>query len=798
MMLRLHLRPTLWLGLALALASPTAWSQTTNVTLSGLTNNDYSTAITGTLAIDLGFLVDYLVVGGGGGGAGRDSGGGGGGGGVLTNGGGSILTNFTIGQNGLLVSSGNYAVTVGGGGAGSPGVLDGSGTGSAGGNSAFGSGLSAVGGGGGGNYASNGASGGSGGGGGRQTNFTGGAGTAGPPRQGYNGGNGSNGTDLASDSGGGGGGAGGAGGTAVKNSTAGSGGAGVESFIAAGTSRFYAGGGGGAGHRSNVSISSGSGGSGVGGAGAATSSVLPGNGVANSGGGGGASRAETGTGGSGGSGTVAIRYLGPSIATGITGGTTASYTFYDGNYTVHRFETVGSGSLTLDTSDPSRLDGSNFGTLTGSGALEFNGPGRLTLFRNNTYAGGTTVSAGTLVVGQRFVEATLYTGAIGAGPASIAAGAMLAYDLNSEYGTFSLSNTYQGAGTLQVRSVGTGELGSNAAGFAGTVWLKQGVLKLQSTDALGTTVGETWVNPNFITGGQAILDLNGKAIVGETLRVGDGSQTIGAVNVQNSSTTPASWSGPTITDCNLFILDTPQGDIAMTGVISGNANLSKFGPRKLTLAAANTYSGATTLQVGTLAVNGRTGTGAFESMANTRLEGTGTIAGAATIGGTHAPGNSPGIQTFESDLTYDGGRVEWELIGNSTSGRGTTFDGIDVAGNLEFKDGTLNLLDLVFNAAGSSVNWDDSFWAANRTWQLYDLDGGTTTGIDNFSITIQDWLDSTGRALSQSSRAGATFNVGLDGQDVVINYAVPEPSTLALAAAAGLAGLMLVRRRKPA
>jgi hypothetical protein len=96
---------------------------------------------------------------------------------------------------------------------------------------------------------------------------------------------------------------------------------------------------------------------------------------------------------------------------------------------------------------------------------------------------------------------------------------------------------------------------------------------------------------------------------------------------------------------------------------------------------------------------------------------------------------------------------------------------------------------------------DDSFWAANRTWLLYDLKGGTTTGIGNFSITPQDWLDSTGRALSASSRAGATFNLGLDGQDVVLNYVVPvpEPSTLLLAAAAGLAGLTSVRRaRKPA
>lgn len=780
--------------LPLVLLGRQGYSQTTSVTLSGLTNNDYSADISGTLEISMGFMVDYLVVGGGGGGAGRDSGGGGGGGGVLTNGGGSIFTNFTIGQNGLPVSSGTYSVTVGAGGAGSPNVQNGTGTGSAGGNSIFGS-LTAVGGGGGGNFASNGAPGGSGGGGGREIvsqNIAGqgGAGTAGPPRQGFNGGNGSNGGDFNVDAGGGGGGAGGAGGTAVKSASAGSGGAGIESTIVTGSSRFYAGGGGGAAHRSS-SISSGAGGSGVGGAGAPNSSTAPGSGVANSGGGGGASRSETGTGGSGGSGTVAIRYVGPSIASGITGGSTTSYTFGGFDYTLHLFETVGDGSLTLDTSNPNRLNGGNFGTLTGSGAVVFNGPGQLTLFRNNTYSGGTTVSAGTLVVGQLFVGATLNTGSIGAGPVSIAAGAMLTYERNYNE-TFPMANTYTGSGTLQVRGVGTGELGSNAAGFDGTVWVRQGSLKLLSADALGTTAGETWLNPNFVAlGGMAFLDLNGQAIVGETLRVGDGTQDISSLPVENNSTTAASWSGPIITDCKDFVLNAAQGDITVTGTISGNANLSKFGLKKLTLTAANTYSGSTTLGVGTLVVNGRTGTGEFESWTNTRLEGTGTIVGPATIAGTHAPGNSPGIQTFESDLTYDNGTVEWELLGNTITGRGTAYDGIDVGGDLLFAADTINHLDLIFNAPGSVVDWTDPFWGADRSWLLFDV-AGSTLGLERFLIRndfeANLWLDSLGETLA-SLRPGSTFTLSQAGSDVMINYVhpVPEPTGIGLLAGAALA-----------
>jgi len=40
----------------------------------------------------------------------------------------------------------------------------------------------------------------------------------------------------------------------------------------------------------------------------------------------------------------------------------------------------------------------------------------------------------------------------------------------------------------------------------------------------------------------------------------------------------------------------------------------------------------------------------------------GTIGGLATISGIHSPGNSPGIETFLSDLSYTGGssQVIWD------------------------------------------------------------------------------------------------------------------------------------------
>ena len=143
--------------------------------------------------------------------------------------------------------------------------------------------------------------------------------------------------------------------------------------------------------------------------------------------------------------------------------------------------------------------------------------------------------------------------------------------------------------------------------------------------------------------------------------------------------------------------------------------------------------------------------------------------------------------------------MNWELIANTTGSSGIVSDQIVLpTGNLVFSGSTA--MNLSFNAAGSTVNWTDPFWGVNRSWLVYDLSAGTTTGIGNFSVTSADWLDANAATLS-SSRPGATFSVGLSGQDVVLNYvaAVPEPSTYAMALAGlGFTGYSMLRRRKRA
>jgi hypothetical protein len=104
---------------------------------------------------------------------------------------------------------------------------------------------------------------------------------------------------------------------------------------------------------------------------------------------------------------------------------------------------------------------------------------------------------------------------------------------------------------------------------------------------------------------------------------------------------------------------------------------------------------------------------------------------------------------------------------------------------------------LVFNGAGSAVNWADTFWASNQSWLVFS--NANTPTLDSASVfdSVIVGLDSFGTNLT-TARPGSTFAWSSVGNDVYLNYTIPEPSTYAMLglAAAGLAGHLIRRRRR--
>ena len=102
------------------------------------------------------------------------------------------------------------------------------------------------------------------------------------------------------------------------------------------------------------------------------------------------------------------------------------------------------------------------------------------------------------------------------------------------------------------------------------------------------------------------------------------------------------------------------------------------------------------------------------------------------------------------------------------------------------------------NAAPSTVNWDDAFWANDRQWLLADVQSPASWNGSLFGQVLVG-NDALGRSLD-SRRPGASFGLvqGLGNGDLYVSYVapVPEPGTLAgLAVALGICGWL--GRRHP-
>jgi autotransporter-associated beta strand protein len=288
-----------------------------------------------------------------------------------------------------------------------------------------------------------------------------------------------------------------------------------------------------------------------------------------------------------------------------------------------------------------------------TGALTKTGAGTLTLTGVNTYTGATTVNGGTLQItgGGR-----IYSSPMGARVITLNTGCTLVFDNWNWGGSFgqmyyTSANFVVNGGTLK---------------YTGT--------SANATDYRGLTIGASGATLESATAGEKWT-------------------------TTSQSPTYTSWARTTT---GLLTL-TGVGDGQIDQIIPGPGGVTKSGTGAWTLTTNNTYTGATTINDGTLLVNGSSAAGSTNTVNAGTLGGSGTIGGHVKVlaAGNLAPGSN-GAGTLSIGGTLDisalaGGKLYFQL-----GAPAATSDKIAVTGGLTIGSGTLGLSDFNFTKLAGS------------------------------------------------------------------------------------------------
>jgi fibronectin-binding autotransporter adhesin len=349
-----------------------------------------------------------------------------------------------------------------------------------------------------------------------------------------------------------------------------------------------------------------------------------------------------------------------------------------------------------------------------------------------------------------------------------------------------------------------------------------GILTKSGAGTLTLTGTNTYTGQTHVNAGILSINANvrlGAQATGATLNLKGGTlqatSTFGLYNGSPGTNNRA----VVLTNQNGFDV-TGSNTLTVAGVVSGaGGGFNKTGTGTLALTGTNTYTGATNINQGTLAVNG---TGAINSSAVTINGGTfrynssvayngsltftsGTVGGTNLTGSlndltigtnqTLSPGNSPGTATTGDQTWAGGGTYLWE-INNATATAGTDpgWDLLSGTGTLDITASNLSTFTIMVtslgldNLAGSAVNFDDS---QNYNWMIADFSATISTFAQNaFSIDTTWFLN----AYTGTFGIARGETVGGDNSQIYLTYTpVPEPRAALLG---GIGLLLLFRRRR--
>ncbi|MXV43590.1 autotransporter domain-containing protein, partial [Saccharibacter sp. 17.LH.SD] len=355
-------------------------------------------------------------------------------------------------------------------------------------------------------------------------------------------------------------------------------------------------------------------------------------------------------------------------------------------------------------------------TISGAGSLTQNGTGTTTLTGTNNYTGATTVDRGTLQLGSN----NGLTGDLGQSSALHLANADggLVVDRGN---ALTLGQTISGAGSLTQNGTGTTTLtGTNS--YAGDTTVNHGTLQLGANNGLTGDLGQSQNvhltnadsglvvdRGNTLTLGQTIsgkgsLTQNG---TGKTILTGTNSYA-GDTTVNHGTLQLGANNGLTgdlgqsqnvhLTNADSGLVVDRGNTLALDQTISGKGSLIQNGKGTTILTGTNSYTGATTVNNGTLQLGSNNGsTGDIGQSRGVYLNGndsnltvnrSNALTLAQEIAGTGSFTQlGTGTTTFTGDNSYTGAtNIEHGTLsvnGNQSlaTGQTTVYNGATLSGN---------------------------------------------------------------------------------------------------------------------
>lgn len=390
----------------------------------------------------------------------------------------------------------------------------------------------------------------------------------------------------------------------------------------------------------------------------------------------------------------------------------------------------GSGGLTFNQSTAQTLSN----VITGNGSVIQNGTGKLTLTGANTYSGGTTITAGAIGAGNN--------SALGTGAVTLDGGALQRAGINP----LTLANAFRintTGGTIDAAAeqlLLTGAItDGNGTGGALTILSTGGGSGVTfASSGVNTYGGATIIGDGTGAGAVALLGSQSNAFSVNSavtvtahsfLDVGDVSQTIGSL--AGAGTVNASGIGGVGT----LVTGGDNSSTTFSGLLSnGGATLAltKTGTGTMTLTGTNAYSGATTINSGTLA-GGAANTFSAASAMTLNTGGTLDLGGFA--------------QSINAVALAGGTLTNGSLTGAVTS-TGGTINGISGAATLTTTSGT------------TVLSGNNSFTGISGSAALT-MTGGTTILSGNGGFTGSTTIQ--GGNLSVNGTLGGSIAVNNGG-----------------------------------